>query len=451
MTFHSLYRLEKRGLLDCPIVGVAVDDWSPDDLRKHAREAIEASGEHIDAGGLRPPGRPDVLPARRLHRAPTPTSRVAAAIKGDVRPRCSTWRSRRRCSAWSSQGLADAGLVRGRPGRGGEAVRPRPRLRRRARRRAARVPRRVADLPDRPLPRQDGPGGAAVPALRQHHPRAGVEPQLRRVGPDHHGRGASASRTADTSTTRSARCATWWSTTSCRSLAAGAMEAPAGHDPDTLKNAPGGRCGGRSAPRRSGAVRARPVRRATRTFDGVAPDSTTETYAALRLDIDNWRWSGVPFFIRTGKWLPATQTEFRLVFREPPRLGLQLPGDRPTRGRPAGRSSWIPTTGIRFRARGPPRGPAAGREPITPGHGVRRTQGGEGPTPYEVLLHAALIGNSTRFTRQDGVEETVADHAAAAGRAAAGARPTSRAPWGPEAAQTSCWPDTAAGTARGSQ
>ena len=40
-------------------------------------------------------------------------------------------------------------------------------------------------------------------------------------------------------------------------------------------------------------------------IDGVAPDSTTETYAALRLDIENWRWAGVPFFIRTGKRLPV--------------------------------------------------------------------------------------------------------------------------------------------------
>ena len=50
---------------------------------------------------------------------------------------------------------------------------------------------------------------------------------------------------------------------------------------------------------------------------GVAADSTTETYAALRLEIDNWRWSGVPFYIRTGKQLPVTQTEVRLVFHEP--------------------------------------------------------------------------------------------------------------------------------------
>src|SRR5947208_3526394 len=48
MTFHSLYRLERRGLLDCPIVGVAVSDWSVDELREHARAAIEGCGEQID-------------------------------------------------------------------------------------------------------------------------------------------------------------------------------------------------------------------------------------------------------------------------------------------------------------------------------------------------------------------------------------------------------------------
>ena len=48
MTFHSLYRLERRGLLSCPIVGVAVSDWSAEDLRSHARDAIVACGEEID-------------------------------------------------------------------------------------------------------------------------------------------------------------------------------------------------------------------------------------------------------------------------------------------------------------------------------------------------------------------------------------------------------------------
>src|SRR4029077_1545077 len=48
MTFRSLYRLEQRGLLDCPIVGVAVDDWTPEQLRARARESIEGAGETID-------------------------------------------------------------------------------------------------------------------------------------------------------------------------------------------------------------------------------------------------------------------------------------------------------------------------------------------------------------------------------------------------------------------
>jgi glucose-6-phosphate 1-dehydrogenase len=57
-------------------------------------------------------------------------------------------------------------------------------------------------------------------------------------------------------------------------------------------------------------------------IDGVAADSPTETYAVLRLEIENWRWSGVPFFIRTGKRLPVTQTELRIVLKGPPRLGF---------------------------------------------------------------------------------------------------------------------------------
>ena len=53
---------------------------------------------------------------------------------------------------------------------------------------------------------------------------------------------------------------------------------------------------------------------------GVSPGSQTETFAALRLQIDNWRWSGVPFFIRAGKELPVRVTEVRIIFKPPPRL-----------------------------------------------------------------------------------------------------------------------------------
>src|SRR5277367_2224117 len=60
MTLRSLYRLERRGLLDCPIVGVAVDHWTADDLREHARQAIVAGGEKLDEKVFR-------RFARRLH------------------------------------------------------------------------------------------------------------------------------------------------------------------------------------------------------------------------------------------------------------------------------------------------------------------------------------------------------------------------------------------------
>ena len=138
------------------------------------------------------------------------------------------------------------------------------------------------------------------------------------------------------------------------------------------------------------------------SIDGVAPDSTTETYTALRLDIDNWRWSGVPFFIRAGKRLPVTQTEVRLVFKHPPRLGFAVLDRRPEPNQLVIKLD--PSTGVRIvlDAR---RADATGAAPIL--FDVEFSEmGGEGATPYEVLLHAALVGETTRFTRQDGIEQT---------------------------------------------
>ena len=59
-----------------------------------------------------------------------------------------------------------------------------------------------------------------------------------------------------------------------------------------------------------------------RDEEGVAPDSTTETYLALRLEIDNWRWAGVPFFVRTGKRLPHRVTEVAVRYKQVPFLPL---------------------------------------------------------------------------------------------------------------------------------
>jgi glucose-6-phosphate 1-dehydrogenase len=137
-------------------------------------------------------------------------------------------------------------------------------------------------------------------------------------------------------------------------------------------------------------------------IEGVAKDSVTETYAALRLDIDNWRWSGVPFYIRTGKCLPATQTEVRLVFKHPPRLGFAALSERPEADQIIVRLD--PAAGIRLVLSARMAG-EIGAEPINFDMEMPRDPAKE-PTPYEVLLHAAMIGQSARFTRQDCVEET---------------------------------------------
>ena len=183
-------------------------------------------------------------------------------------------------------------------------------------------------------------------------------------------------------------------------VAAAAMEPPANRDATTLKNLIVSVF--QAMPAADPARYVRGQYEGYRETDGVAADSTTETYAALRLDIDNWRWSGVPFFIRTGKHLPITQTELRLVFKNPPRLGFQAAGA----GRPEPDQLVVkldPSTGIRLLVDAK-RADAARPEQISLDMEFA-DEGGEGATPYEVLLHAAMVGDSMRFTRQDSVEE----------------------------------------------
>ncbi len=137
----------------------------------------------------------------------------------------------------------------------------------------------------------------------------------------------------------------------------------------------------------------------------MAKDSTTATFAAMRFEIDNWRWTGVPFFIRAGKELPVEQRELRLIFKEPPRLGYGANSRRGPRAGPARRSGSTRRPGFGCSSRR-----AAQRtrsDPSTINLDMEfAEEGGEGPTPYEVLLHAAMVGNSARFTRQDNIEET---------------------------------------------
>ena len=131
---------------------------------------------------------------------------------------------------------------------------------------------------------------------------------------------------------------------------------------------------------------------------GVAPDSKVETFAALKLEIDSWRWGGVPFYLRAGKNLPVTATEVVVELRAPPVkvFGVDTPGQ---------------PNYLRFRV-GPDVATAIGAHVKLAGEAMRgrdvelfldQKQGDE-MEPYERLIGDALAGDSTLFAREDEVE-----------------------------------------------
>ena len=185
-------------------------------------------------------------------------------------------------------------------------------------------------------------------------------------------------------------------------VALAAMEAPAGSDARHAQGRQVRACSARSrtpTPRTTCAASTT----ATCDIDGVAKDSTTETYAALRLDIDNWRWSGVPWFIRTGKKLPRHADR---AARRVPRPAA--PGLHGARAPPPEPNQFVvkldPATGTRVildAHRADAAGPRRSRSTSSsPSRAARRRP------PTRCCCSTRMRGDSTRFTRQDGVEET---------------------------------------------
>ncbi len=397
MTFRSLYRLERRGLLDCPIVGVAADDWTVERLREHARESIEACGEQIDAEVFaRFAARLSYLSGDFTDAATY--KKLADAIAGKQSP---VFYLEIPPSLFGPviKELAGAGLTK-----------------------SARV------AVEKPF----GHDLASARALAREIHQYIDESQLYRI--DHF---LGKMGTDELLYLRFANTMIHpiWNREHVayvqitlaevfgvedrghfydpvgalrdvvvnhlmQLVALAAMEAPAARDATTLQDT-------KVAVLRAIAD-ADPANYVRGQYDGylnvegVAKDSTTETYAALRLDIENPRWSGVPWFIRTGKKLPLTQTELRAVFREPPELGFIDGGQR----HPEANQFVVrvdPTTGARVTLDAH-RADIAGPEPVNLDVEFA-DQGGEAPSAYEVLLLDAMEGNKVRFTRQDGVEE----------------------------------------------
>jgi glucose-6-phosphate 1-dehydrogenase len=137
--------------------------------------------------------------------------------------------------------------------------------------------------------------------------------------------------------------------------------------------------------------------------EGVRPDSNTETYAALRLEVDNWRWAGVPFYVRTGKRLARKVTEIAITLKPVPHLAFSQEGSlgvrpnqlilsvQPNEGVSLSLGAKIPGTRMRIR-------------PVYMEFLYGTSFLSQSPEAYERLITDAMRGDATLFTRNDEVE-----------------------------------------------
>jgi glucose-6-phosphate 1-dehydrogenase len=146
-------------------------------------------------------------------------------------------------------------------------------------------------------------------------------------------------------------------------------------------------------------------RRAYRDEPDVAKDSNVETYVAMKLDIDNWRWAGVPFYLRTGKNMASRNTEIAIRFKKAPHAPF---ADTPVEGLP---SNWLvisiqPDEGIslQFEVKRP--GPELTLATVKMVFAYGDWFPKEPNVGYETLLYDVMIGDATLFHRADMVEET---------------------------------------------
>jgi len=395
-TFRALYRLERRGELRCPVVGVARDEWSDANLRAHARQAIEDSGEKISEHVFqRLAGRLSMVSGD--YQDPKTYDRIAHAIEGRHTP---VFYLEIPPSLFGRvvEGLAGAGLTHG-----------------------ARV------AVEKPF----GHDLASAQALNAELHTYLDEAQIYRI--DHF---LAKEPTMDILFLRftNAIFEPFWNRDHIQTIHItmaedfgvadrGSFYDPVGalrdvvqnhllqvlgliaSEPPSVADADGIR------DKRVEVFRAMPPANPQhyvrgqydgyRSVPGVSPGSQTETFAALRLEIDNWRWSGVPFFIRAGKELPERVTEVRIIFKPPPRLVFSPHTPHPDEF--IIRIDPIPGADLVVQVKAP------GPEPTLRTIDLSLIFSGElgdPPEPYERLFWDVLQGEARLFVREDSEEET---------------------------------------------
>jgi glucose-6-phosphate 1-dehydrogenase len=395
-TFRALYRLERRGELRCPVVGVARDEWPAATLRDHARQAIEDSGEKISEHAFRRlAGRLSMVSGD--YQDPKTYDRLARAIEGR---HCPVFYLEIPPSLFGRvvEGLAGARLTKG-----------------------ARV------AVEKPF----GHDLASARALNAELHKYLGEWQIYRI--DHF---LGKEPTMDILFLRftNAIFEPLWNRDHIQTIQItmaedfgvddrGSFYDPVGalrdvvqnhllqvlgliaSEPPSVADADGIR------DKRVEVFRAIPPANPQHyvrgqydgylSVPGVSPGSQTETFAALRLEIDNWRWSGVPFFIRAGKELPERVTEVRIIFKPPPRLVFSPHTPRPDEF--VMRIDPAPGADLVVQVKEP--GPEPTLRTIDLSL-IFSDELGDPPEPYERLFGDLLRGEARLFVREDSEEET---------------------------------------------
>jgi len=395
-TFRALYRLELHHRLTCKVIGVARQAWSDKDLIQHARDAIEASGQHIEEKVFDRFARRLSYLAGDFDSADT-YKRLDQALQGVANP-LFYLEIPPSLFAMVVERLAGAGLTKGarvaveKPF--GHDLASARELNADLHRylsedQILRVDHFLGKEPVLDLQYLRFANELLEPVWSRQHVAAVLITMAESVGVEDRGNfydPVGALRDVVQNHL-------------LQVLSLVAMDPPVGNSADDLRDRKAEIF--KSMPDADPAQYVRGQYEGYLEVPGVAENSSTETFVALRLEVDNWRWAGVPFFIRAGKTMPSKVTEVRLVYRRPPKLRF-LGGER--HGEPNQIVLRVePDPGMQFEIVS-----LANQNHWKTVHLDMSFDRELGPAmdAYERLLGSAIEGDNHLFTREDSVEET---------------------------------------------